>query len=104
MKFLDVCRNPNNPPDGDIPYLLVVQGDYIAVESTRVVVPLMKKEAVSRLINGLMPQFIVEGQSVVMVTPELAGISIRNIGPIVANATDHHHEVRRAVDILTGDF
>lgn len=104
MKFLDICRNPNNPQNGDIPYLLVIQGDYIAVNSTRVVVPLMKVKAVSALISGLMPQFTVEGQSVVMVTPELAGISIRDIGPVVASATDHHHEVRRAVDILTGDF
>lgn len=104
MKFLDICRNPNNPLDGDIPYLLVIQGDYIAVESTRVVVPLMKTGAVSGIISGLMPQFVVEGQSVVMVTPKLAGISTRNIGPVVASATEHHHEVRRAVDILTGDF
>ena len=104
MKFLDICRNPSNPQDGDIPYLLIIQGDYIAVGSTRVVVPLMKAEAVSGPVSGLMPHFIVEGQSVVMVTPELAGISIRDIGPVVASASDHHHEVRRAVDILTGDF
>lgn len=105
MKFLDICRNPNNPSDGDIPYLLIIQGDYIAVKSTRVVVPLIKAEAVSPIITGgLMPQFVVEGQPVVMVTPELAGISVRDIGPVVANAIDRHHEVRRAVDILTGDF
>ena len=51
-----------------------------------------------------MPEFTVEGHRVVMVTPELAGISARDIGPVVANAEDRHHDVRRAVDILTGDF
>lgn len=104
MKFLDICRNPSNPPDGDVPYLLVIQGDYIAVRSTRVVVPLMKAASVAPIIAGLMPQFLVEEQQVVMVTPELAGISVRHIGPVIASAADRHHEVRRAVDILTGDF
>ena len=105
MRFLDICRNPNNPVDGDVPYLLIIQGDYIPVKSTRVVVPLMKIEAVSQIVTGgLMPQFVVEGQTVVMATPELAGISVHEIGPAIASATDRHHEVRRSVDILTGDF
>lgn len=105
MKFLDICRNPNNPPNGDIPYLLVIQGDYIAVKSTRVVIPLVKAEAVPYIVTGgLMPQLLVEGRSVIMATPELAGISVRDIGPTVASAADRHHEVRRAIDILTGDF
>ncbi len=38
MRFLDICRNPRNPLDGKIPYLLIVQGDYIEVRSSRVVV------------------------------------------------------------------
>ena len=105
MRFLDICRNPHNPPDGNTPYLLIIQGNYVEVQSTRVVVPLMNVEAVSPIINGgLMPEFTVETHHVVMVTPELAGISIRDIGPVVANAEDRHHDVRRAVDILTGDF
>ena len=51
-----------------------------------------------------MPEFVVEGRRVVMVTPEIAGIPIHDIGAVVASAEDRHHEVRRAVDILTGDF
>jgi toxin CcdB len=105
MQFLDICRNPSNPPDGNTPYLIIVQGNYVGVQSTRVVVPLMKAEAVSPIVSGgLMPEFAVEGQPVVMVTPEIAGISIAEIGPVVANALDRHHDVRRAIDILTGDF
>ena len=104
-RFLDICRNPANPADGDTPYLIVVQGDYVQVQTTRVVVPLMKVEAVSPIIEGgLMPEFTVEGRQVVMVTPELAGIPILDIGTVVANAEDRHHDVRRAIDILTGDL
>lgn len=105
MRFLDICRNPSNPPHGNTPYLIVVQGDYVRIRSTRVVVPLMKLEAVSPIIKGgLMPEFTIEGNHVVMITPELAGISISEIGQVVANASDRHHDVRRAIDILTGDF
>jgi hypothetical protein len=105
MRFLDICRNPHNPPEGKIPYLLVVQGDYIEVRSSRVVVPLVTIEAISQLIKrGLMPEFVVEGRHVVMATPQIAGISVQDIGEVVMNAEDRHHEVRRALDILTGDF
>jgi hypothetical protein len=105
MRFLDICRNPHNAPDGDTPYLLVIQGNYIDVRSTRVVVPLIDFEAVSPIITGgLMPQFTVEDRRVVMMTPELAGIPIEDIGAVVTSAEDRHHDVRRAVDMLTGDF
>lgn len=105
MRFLDICRNPHNPPDGNTPYLLIIQGNYVEVQSTRVVVPLMNLKAVSPSIKGgLMPEFTVEGHHVAMVTPELAGISVRDIGPVVTNVEDRHHDVRRAISILTGDF
>jgi toxin CcdB len=105
MRFLDICRNPHHSADNNTPYLLVIQGDYVDIKSTRVVIPLMNVEVVSPIIKGgLMPEFIVEENHVVMVTPELAGISIQDIGPVVANAEDRHHDVRRAIDILTGDF
>ncbi|HMA49363.1 MAG TPA: CcdB family protein [Magnetospirillaceae bacterium] len=105
MRFLDICRNPHNPPEGDAPYLLVVQGDYINVRSTRVVVPLVDVEAVAIIRGGLMPEFVIEGRRrVVMVTPELAGVLVQDIGDVVASAEARHYEVRRAIDVLTGDF
>ena len=105
MRFLDICLNPNNPPGGPTPYLLIIQGDYVAVQSTRAVVPLMRLDTVNPIVKGgLMPVFTVETIEVAMVTPELAGISVRDIGPIVASAKDRHLEIRRAIDILTGDL
>ena len=105
MRFLDICRNPDNPPNGPTPYLLIVQGDYVFVQSTRVVVPLMILDAVSPIVGGgLMPLFNIENHDVAMVTPEIAGIPVQDIGSVVASAQDRHHEVRRALDILTGDL
>ena len=105
MRFLDICRNPYNPPGGITPYLLIIQGNYVEVKSTRAVVPLMRLDAVSPIVKGgLMPEFIIEGQPVVMVTPELAGIAVHDIGPVIGSAEQRHQDVRRAIDILTGDF
>ena len=105
MRFLDICRNPHSLPSGSTPYLLIVQGDYVSVKSTRVVVPLMMLDAVSPIVGvGLMPLFNIENHDVAMVTPEIAGIPVQDIGPVVASARDRHHEVRRALDILTGDL
>jgi hypothetical protein len=105
MRFLDICLNLGNPPGGPTPYLLIVQGDYVSVQTTRVVVPLMRLEAVSPIVTGgLMPIFTIETIEVAMVTPELAGIPVQDIGPVVAGAQDRHLEVRRAIDILTGDL
>ncbi len=65
----------------------------------------MSIEAISAVIKqGLMPEFIVEGRLVVMATPQIAGIAVRHIGEVVMNVEDRHHDVRRALDILTGDF
>ena len=33
MRFLDVCKNPFNPPGGSAPFLLIVQGDYVPFRS-----------------------------------------------------------------------
>jgi hypothetical protein len=105
MRFLDICLNPHNPPGGPTPYLLVIQGDYVSVQSTRAVVPLMLLDAVSPIVKGgLMPIFTVETVEVAMVTPELAGIPVQDIGPVVTTAKDRHLDVRRAIDILTGDL
>jgi toxin CcdB len=105
MRFLDVCANPSNPPGGPTPYLLIIQGDYVAIKTTRVVVPLVLVETVAPVIKGgLMPELTIEGWRVVVMTPELAGISVRDIGRVITNAQDHRDAIRRAVDILTGDF
>lgn len=39
-----------------------------------------------------------------MMTPQIAGISTAEIGPVVASLVDHRLAVRTAIDILTGDL
>lgn len=106
MRFLDVCRNPDaeGKADHPVPFLLIVQGDLVDVRSSRVVVPLGRAATVGTPINGLMPTFVVEGERVVMMTPQIAGVSISEIGATVASLAEHRTDVRTAIDILTGDI
>ena len=106
MRFLDVCRNPDAEQGADhpLPFLLVVQGDLVMVRSSRVVVPLVRAAAAGAPIKGLMPVFEIGGERVVMMTPQIAGVSIHDLGDVVANLSERRHEIRTAIDILTGDL
>jgi toxin CcdB len=106
VRFLDVCRNPAaHERDGHpTPFLLIVQSDLIQVRGSRVVVPLVRVNAAGTPINRLMPIFEIEGERVVMMTPQIAGISTAEIGPVVTSLAVHRFDIRTAIDILTGDL
>jgi len=106
MRFPDVCRNPDavGRPNHPVPFLLIGQGDHVDVHRSRIVVPLVRTRDAGTPIRGLMPVFVVEGETVVMMTPQIAGISTSEIGPKVTSLADHRIEIRTAIDILTGDL
>jgi len=68
------------------------------------VVPLVRVNAAGTPINRLMPIFEIEGERVVMMTPQIAGISTAEIGPVVTSLAEHRFDIRTAIDILTGDL
>lgn len=106
VRFLDVCLNPSaqGREDHPVPFLLVVQSDFVQVQRSRVVVPLVRAGAVGTVTARLMPVFEIGDEAVVMMTPQIAGISTAEIGPVVASLVDHRLAVRTAIDILTGDL
>jgi toxin CcdB len=105
-RFLDVCRNPDAEgcDDHAVPFLLVVQSDLIQVQHSRVVIPLVRARQACTPIDRLMPAFEVEGERVIMMTPQIAGISTAEIGPVVTSLAEHRFDIRTAIDILTGDL
>ncbi|AWK88721.1 CcdB family protein [Azospirillum thermophilum] len=106
MRHLDVCINPDaaGSPDHPVPYLLVVQGDHVEVATSRVVIPLARLHPGSPVARELTPVVEVAGERLVVMSPLIAGIPVRDIGPAVASLTERHSEIRRAIDVLTGDF
>lgn len=101
MPQFSVHRNPNPHTAADYPLLLDVQSDLLADLGTRVVVPLCPASAMSgKLLKTLTPVFEIEGKPYAMLTPQLAGVSKRDIGPRVADLAQGRDEVIAALDVL----
>lgn len=101
MAFLDILANPNPATRQAIPFLLEVQADLLAALATRVVVPLYRKEAVpgARMVR-LTPEVDFQGQSLVAMFPELAGVARRSLGPRMGDLAARRAEMIGALDLL----
>lgn len=99
MSQFDVYENPNPATNEQIPYLLDLQTDLLQITNTRVVVPLELSGSFHKA-ERLMPTFVIEGTSVVMSTPELAGIGTNHLGDPVASLADRRQEIMAALDLL----
>ena len=101
MAQFDVFRNVNPASRTRIPYLLDVQSDLLDPLASRVVVPLCKPEVLKgRLAERLNPVFEVEGRKVIMLTPELAGVSRKMLGDKIDNLSGERMTIIAALDLL----
>lgn len=100
MQF-DVFQNKNPNSQERVPYLLDVQAELLDALDTRVVVPLLAKQASSRyIVNGLMPVLEIKGKPYIALTPQMAGIPRRELGPCVGNLRHARTEIIGALDLL----
>jgi toxin CcdB len=104
MAQFDVYRNVHPASRARVPYLLDVQSDLLDTLATRVVVPLCKPEVLrGKLAEKLNPVFEVEGRKMVLLTPELAGVSRKALGEKIANLAPRRDSIIAALDlIITG--
>lgn len=101
MPQFSVYRNPNPDTKAAFPLLLDVQSDLIADLGTRVVIPLTLATAMKgKLIKTLTPVFDVDGKAYAMLTPQLAGISKKQMGTKVTDLAKHRDEIIAALDLL----
>src|SRR6185503_10440317 len=81
MPQFSVYKNKNPKSRSTFPYLIDVQSDLLSDLGTRVVVPLIKRAALTRKpIKNLMPAIRVDGQEFIMMVPQLAGIAASDLG------------------------
>jgi toxin CcdB len=96
-----VHRNPNPASRGEVPYLVDVQSDLLTSLGTRVVIPLFKKSAApAALMSRLTPVMRVKGESLVLMTPQLAGIRGKDLGDAVGDLASKRAEILAALDLL----
>lgn len=101
MARFDVIRNKQGPFP---PLLLDVQSDYLQRLNTRVVVPLHPLKGYGTPLGRLTPVFTISNTSYVMVTPELAGVHMSDLGEVIASLRDQHIEITQAIDFLLQGF
>lgn len=105
MAAYSVFQNPNPRTSGAVPFLLDVQSGLLAELGTRVVVPLYRKEAAGvRTLSRLTPEVVFQGESLVAMVPELAGVSRRDLGPASGDLASARGEILQAVDLLLTGF
>lgn len=101
MAQFDLHANPAATSQHRIQFLLEVQSDLLDRLSTTVVVPLYDPGAVNvPPIRHLMPVFEVNGQSVVMVTPELAGVSRKSLPAAIGDLRGRGDAIMAALNML----
>ncbi len=104
MAQFTVCRNKNPQTRSAIPFLLDIQNDLLDDLETRVVVPLCPLSAMkSKPLRTLTPVLEIEGESFVMLTPQMAGIPRSELGAPVTRLDHYRFEIIAAFDfLLTG--
>lgn len=103
MAQFDLCLNQDLATRERVPYLLDVQADFLDRLKTRVVIPVMRVTDVGQPAKHLNPVFEIDGVAMMVITPELAGVSVSVLGRKVASLEDRRYEVIAALDfLLTG--
>jgi toxin CcdB len=101
MAQFDVYANPIAASTARIPFLLELQNDLLGGLTTTVVVPLYDAGAITGpAIRDLTPVLEVDQRSVVMMTPELAGLDRKRLARPIGDLRHCRSEIIAALDIL----
>lgn len=101
MPQFSVYKNKNAATKERVPYLLDVQCNLLSELETRVVVPLYTATTIkASAMTVLTPRFEVDGKELVAMTPQLAGISRKELGAEVEQLADKRDAIVRALDFL----
>ncbi|HTF95215.1 MAG TPA: CcdB family protein [Cellvibrio sp.] len=101
MAQFSVYQNKNTLTKKAFPFLLDVQSNLLDDLHTTVVIPLTKFEKNKGvLLKQLTPLLTVEGDAYLMLTPQLAGISRKELGKEVCNLAAVRTEIINALDFL----
>lgn len=83
------------------PYLLDVQSNIIGDLNSRMVIPLFPLAAFrGQPAQRLNPVIIIEGNKYVVMTHEMAGVRIGQLGAEIADVQAHRQQIKDAIDFL----
>jgi toxin CcdB len=100
MQQFDVVTNANPDTREHIPFLMILQADLFDGLATRIVAPLIPLGQYGPRLDKLNPVVVVDDDSFVVSTAELAGVPVQALGDRIASAIDSRLEVISALDFL----
>lgn len=101
MAQFDVYENRNTKTRPLIPFLLEVQSDLLAGLATTVVIPMsLVTETKALEMARLTPRINIEERHYLLLTPQLAGISRKELGDFIVNAASYRDDIIGALDFL----
>ncbi|HSX85015.1 MAG TPA: CcdB family protein [Cellvibrio sp.] len=94
-----------NPANQHIPYLLDVQNDLLEGLDTRMVIPLIRESSFRGSgITTLTPKVNINGESLLLLTPQMAGVSRQLLTEEVSDLSDFRYEILAAINLLIEGF
>jgi toxin CcdB len=90
-------------PDGD-GFLLDVQAELISHLNSRLVIPLVRSDIAPTPLEVLNPIFQIENAPYLMLTQQMAAVSVRLLKRPVLNVNDRRDDVDAAIDLLLQGF
>lgn len=105
MTQFAVHRNKSQRTKSTFPLLVDVQSDLLDQLQTRVVIPLTKTSALAKKpLSNLTPTLKFDGETYVLVTPQLAGIARTDLGAQVGSLAEQRQAILAALDFLLMGF
>jgi toxin CcdB len=105
MAQLDVYPNPDRETAAITPYLLDIQSNLLGALPSVAVIPLVAPAAVEqRPILRLNPALVVERETLIALTQDIAAIPRRLLTRPVANLSSQRDEILAALDFLFTGF
>ncbi len=105
MAQFAVYRNKSPRSKSLYPFLVDVQSDLLDELQTRVVIPLTRASAlVKKPLSNLTPALTLDGDTYVLMTPQLAGVARRDLGESTGSLAEQRQVIVAAIDFLLTGF
>lgn len=102
MRQFDVVANPSPATRGYAPYLALLQSHHFEVLDSVVMAPLVRDAA--RPVTPVDISVVVGGEALTLAVAEMAAVSRRPLGNVVASLRDYEDRIRRVLDRIFVGF
>ncbi len=101
MSQYHVYENLNEKSKKVYPYIVDVQSTLLTDLETRIVIPLAVKEKIGKgIIKNLNPIIVIKKKEYILITQQMAGIPMAQIGSSICDCLSERNEILSAIDFL----